>query len=296
MAAERLRADLILLLVAVVWGSAFVAQRVAANHMGVYLFNGLRFLTGAVILAPFALRRSMAPGRFDRKHLPGMLAAGGLLFAGASLQQWGLRFTTAGNAGFITGLYVVFVPLILALGWRQWPGWTVWAASLLATAGLFLLSTGGEFRLTPGDGLELLGALAFAFHVIWIGRLARRVEVLPLAVVQYLVVGVLSLAVSAAVETNRPGTVLEAWWTVAYTGILSIGLGYTLQAVGQQVAPATDAAILLSMESAFAALFGWLALEEKLAPVQLSGCVLMLLGIVMAQTQAVRASRRKAGT
>ena len=150
---SRLKADLTLLLVSVIWGSAFVAQRVAAEHMGVYLFNGLRFLLGALVLLPLALRRQAQAPPPTWKTLPWMLLAGALIFAGASLQQLGMRYTTAGNAGFITGLYVVLIPIILAVGWRQPPRPVIWIAAALATLGLFLLSTGGRFALALGDAL-----------------------------------------------------------------------------------------------------------------------------------------------
>jgi drug/metabolite transporter (DMT)-like permease len=278
----RLKADLILLLVAVVWGSAFVAQRVAALNMGVSLFNGLRFLLGALVLLPLALRPRQAGGSTLR-YLPGMTLAGLLLFGGTSLQQLGLRYTTAANAGFITGLYVVLVPLLLALGWRQPPRRAVWLATLLSAAGLFLLSTGGSFSLALGDALELGGAFLWAFHVLCIGWLVQRADVLHLAVVQYALCGLLSLGLSFALESSSLAQVSGAWWTVIYTGVLSIGLGYTLQGVGQKVAPPADAAILLSLEAVFAALAGWVFLDERLSFVQLLGCTLMLAGMLLAQ-------------
>ena len=281
-AKARLKADLTLLLVAVVWGSAFVAQRVAALSMGVSLFNGLRFLLGALVLLPLALR-SQGAGASTRRYLPGMALAGLLLFGGTSLQQLGLRYTTAGNAGFITGLYVVLVPLILALGWRQSPRRLVWMAAALSAAGLFLLSTGGRFSLAIGDALELAGAFLWAFHVLCIGWLVQRADVLHLAVVQYAICGLLSLGLALALESGSLAQVSGAWWTVVYTGILSIGLGYTLQGVGQKVAPPADAAILLSLEAVFAALAGWVFLDERLSAVQLIGCALMLGGMLLAQ-------------
>jgi len=299
----RLQADLTLLLVAAIWGSAFAAQRVAALTMGAYLFNGLRFLLGGLVLLPLAWR---SPGRarhLKLGNLPGIALAGVLLFGGISFQQVGLRHTTASNAGFITGLYVVFIPLILALpraGGRV-PRPAVWGAAGLAAAGLFLLSTGGTLYLAEGDALELAGAVLFAFHVIWIGRLVQRVDALHVALGQDLVCGLLSVAVHAgpaAVAVHaRPlglgvGLALEgggfpvspeAWGSVAYTAVFSTAIGYTLQAVGQRVAPAADAAIILSLEAVFAATFGWLLLGEHLSAVQLLGCGLMLAGMLLAQ-------------
>jgi drug/metabolite transporter (DMT)-like permease len=282
---ERIKADLILLLVAIVWGSAFVAQRVAALNLGVYWFNGLRFLTGALILLPFARNQKDDPPGFSLRHLLGISLAGVFLFSGTSFQQAGLRFTTAGNAGFITGLYVVIIPLILALGFKRRPRRHTWVAAIMAALGLFLLSTGGQLKLNPGDALELGGALMWALHVIWIGYLVRWVGVLPLAIGQYLVCGLLSLGVALATEAINLQQLYSSGWTVAYTGVLSIGLGYTLQAVAQKIAPATDAAIILSTEAAFAALFGWLTLGESLTALQLAGCALMLGGMILAQIQ-----------
>jgi len=285
---ERFRADLTLLLVAVIWGSAFVAQRVAALNMNVYLFNGLRFLIGALVLTPFWLHRRKGYSRINLRLCLGICLAGLLLFAGTSFQQYGMRFTTAANAGFITGLYVVMIPIILALGLRQPPRSIIWIASILAVLGLFLLSTEGELKLARGDSLELAGALMWALHVILIGWLVRQMEVFPLAIMQYLVCGLLSLTVGL-IDSGLSFSGLQAvWWTVLYTGVVSIGLGYTLQAVGQRVAPPADAAIILSCEAVFAALFGWLVIEERLTPIQLLGCGFMLIGMILAQIQPAK--------
>ena len=289
----RLKADLTLLLVAIIWGSAFAAQRVAALNMGVYLFNGLRFLLGALVLLPLALR-SRKSSVATRRLLPGMLLAGLLLFGGTTLQQLGLRYTTAANAGFITGLYVVLVPLLLAFVWRQPPRQIVWLAAALSAVGLFLLSTSGSFSLALGDALELAGAFLWAFHVLTIGWLVQRADVLHLSVVQYAVCGLLSLGMALALESGSLAQVSGVWWTVIYTGVLSIGLGYTLQGVGQRVAPPADAAILLSLEAVFAALAGWLFLDERLSAVQLLGCALMLVGMLLAQVPQLFRSAQKA--
>ncbi len=289
---RRLKADLLLLLTAVVWGSAFVAQRVAAENTSVFLFNGLRFLLGALVLLPFTLKhRQHKQSISTDRPIPGILVAGVLLFSASTLQQLGLRYTTAGNAGFISGLYVVFVPIFLALGGRRWLPLPIWLAALLAGLGLFLLSTGGHIRLALGDALELGGAILFTLHVIWIDRLAGRVEVLPLAIGQYLVTALLSLGIGLTFEASIAQTLQAAWLPILYTGCLSIGLGYTLQVVGQQVAPPADVSILLSMEAPFAAVFGWLLLDERLSAIQLVGCGLMLAGMLLAQITAGIRSR-----
>lgn len=289
----RLRADLLLLLTSVVWGSAFVAQRVAAENTSVFLFNGLRFMLGALVLLPFALSQQPRIERSSaHKPFPSILLAGLLLFSAGTLQQLGLRYTTAGNAGFISGLYVVFVPIFLALGARRRLRLPVWLAALLAGLGLFLLSTGGQIRLARGDALELGGAILFAFHVIWIDRLAGKVKVLPLAIGQYLVTALLSLSIGLMLESGILQTIQAAWVPILYTGVFSIGLGYTLQVVGQQVAPPADASILLSMEAPFAAVFGWLLLGEHLSAIQLVGCGFMLAGMLLAQFNSFSTLRK----
>jgi drug/metabolite transporter (DMT)-like permease len=282
---ERLKADLLLILTAGVWGAAFVAQRTAAQNTSVFLFNGLRFLLGALVLLPLAWRNGSltSPVIKRRQALIGILVAGLLIFTAATFQQMGLRYTTAGNAGFISGLYVVFIPVILAIGGRQRQRPAIWIAVLLATTGLFLLSTGGRLQLTLGDSLELVGSLVFAFHMIWIGQQVQRIPVLPLAIGQYLFTGLLSLGIGVFIEPGAALDLSDAWLSIFYTGIFSIGMGYTLQAIGQRIAPPTDAAILLSMEAPFAALSGWLILDERLSAIQMLGCGLMLTAMLLAQ-------------
>jgi drug/metabolite transporter (DMT)-like permease len=278
-----------LLAVAAIWGSAFSAQRVAAAHIGTFTYNGLRFLLAAGILA-LGLRGKLRS--VTRAEWRGGLLMGIILAGASALQQAGVAFTTAGKAGFITGLYVVLVPLFLALLWRQWPSRLAWVASLVATAGLFMLSVQGQWALQGGDALELGGAVLWALHVILVGLLVRQANPLRLSWVQCFVSGAANLLLGAIVETNTVRALSSVWWAVFYGGAISVGLGYTLQAYGQRHAPATDAALILSLESVFAALFGWLLLRETLTLVQLAGCALMLGGMVLAQVSSV-ASRRE---
>jgi drug/metabolite transporter (DMT)-like permease len=282
----RLRADLFLLSAAVIWGTGFVAQRVAAADIGAFSFNGLRFLLAAAVLLPFA-RRDWK--RLDKKGWSGVGLLGVLLVGAAAFQQLGIAYTTAANAGFITGLYVVLIPIFMTIFWRQPPRVVLWPAALMAGAGMFLLSTGG--RLTPlnrGDALELAGAVVWAFHVILMGRLVRSIPPVQVAAGMNLVCGAISLALGLAFEAPLGPAAGQVAWAVVYTGVFSIGIGFTFQAIGQKEAPAADAAILLSLEALFAALFGWMLLNELLTWEQWSGCMLMLAGMLLAQWSAFR--------
>lgn len=284
------RADGLLLVTALIWGLAFVAQRVGMDHVGPLFFNGVRFVLGASALLPLALRSARQPdpsdlsrpGRAPRFPLIGSLMAGAALFAGATLQQVGLKYTTAGKAGFITGLYVVIVPLIgLAFGQRAGRGDVLGA--VLAAVGLYFLSVTEAFTIAYGDLLEIAGAFFWAGHVLLIGWLSPQTRALQLAMGQYAVCGLLSLFAAGLIETNTVAGLYGAAAPILYGGLLSVGLAYTLQVVAQREAPPTHAAILLSLEAVFAALAGWVMLDERLGARGLFGCGLMFAGMLVAQ-------------
>jgi len=285
-----LRADGLLLLTAVIWGFAFVAQRVGMEHVGPFGFNGVRFVLGCLVLLPLLCRNgargverpSGRAGVFSSSSLGGGLLAGLVLFAGASFQQVALVYTTAGNAGFITGLYVVLVPIIgIALGHRTHAG--TWTGVALAAVGLYLLSVVDRFTISPGDLLVLIGAFFWAGHVHLIGWLSPRHDPLKIAFLQYARCAALSLIVSAAVEQNAVGRYLSAAVPILYGGVLSVGVAYTLQVVAQKHAKPAHAAIILSLETVFAALGGWIILGETLPPRGLLGCTLMFAAMLASQ-------------
>ena len=281
----RLKADLTLLLVSVIWGSAFVAQRVAGQMGSVYLFNGARYLLAAVVVLPFALRigRSMRPlDRISPAQFKWMFIVGVVLFGGSAIQQVGLLYTTAGNAGFITSLYVVLVPILLFVIWREKIHWVSVVAVILAGVGAFFLSTGGAFEVRLGDLIELIGALFWTVHVIMLGKYAARFESMSFSVGQLVVCGMLNLALGLFLERSMPvnGRLLAA---ILYTALFSLGLCYTLQIWAQRHTPPADAALILSLESVFAVLSGWLLLNEKLVPIQVFGCVLIFVAVLLSQ-------------
>lgn len=291
---KTLKAEMLLLLAAIIWGFAFVAQRVGMDHVGPFTYNGVRFMLGALSLLPLLWlgRRAAAPispGGW-RPILGGGLLAGLILFAGASLQQVGIVYTTAGKAGFITGLYVVIVPL-LGLLWGHRTPWSTWIGAALALAGLYLLTLTDDLTLAEGDGLVLIGALFWAAHVLVIGWLSgRHIEPVLLACLQFVVCAVLSLATAAATETVTLAGLWGGAMPILYGGLLSVGVAYTLQVVAQRDAPPAHAAIILSLETVFAALGGWLLLDEILSGRGLLGCALMFAGMLLSQLGLGRAA------
>jgi len=287
MQTRTLKSDSLLLLTAFIWGTTFVAQRMGMDHIGPMTYNASRFALGAVTLMPLILvlrRAGVAPRRKASRRflLWGGALAGLALFGGASFQQMGLLYTTAGKAGFITSLYVVLVPLMgLFLGHRC--GWFLWLGVALAVAGLYLLSVTESFTIGRGDLLVLVSAFFWAIHVQLIGYLAKRGSPLRIAWVQFVVCSALSLAAAVLTEEVTLAGVREATIPILYGGILSAGVAFTLQVVCQRTSPPAHAAIIMSLETVFAALAGWLVLSERLDLRDIAGCALMLAGLMVVQ-------------
>ncbi len=282
-------ANLALLLVAAVWGSSFVAQRTGMEQVGPFTFNAARFaLGGLVSLLIYVVESRFLPKNPASRpgNLRDGLLLGLLLFGGASAQQIGLVSTGVGQAGFITGLYVVLVPLLLALVWRERVRWPAWVGGALVVIGLLLLSVQAGFRLSPGAGWVLFSAFLWAFHVIAVGRVATGRDPFLLAMVQCFVCALLSLPAALALERWEWSGMLLAGPAIFYAGAISTGLGYTTQIVAQPRTTPAHAVIILSGEAVFAAFFGWLLLGEELTVHQLCGCGLMLAGILLAQTSS----------
>ena len=277
----RFKADLTLLFVTVLWGSAFVVMRVAAGYGIVFFLNGLRFLLGALLLLPFANLRKA----FDRTNVGFVILAGFAFFMGVGFQQAGLVTTTAGNGGFITSLYVVIVPLLLWVFWKEPPSWLTRVAVLMAVAGGFLLSTGGSFQVKPGDLLIFIGSLFWALHVIVVSKVQGKIEALPFAFGQFAVCAGLNLVAGVFLEHPARADMLAIIPAILYTGVFSIAIGFTLQVIAQKHTPTNDAALIMSLESVFAVLFGWIFLRETLLPVQITGCIFILAAVVLVQAK-----------
>jgi drug/metabolite transporter (DMT)-like permease len=301
--------DSLLLLTALIWGGAFVAQRAGMRDVGPFTYNAVRFALGALVLLPLIIVRRRAartraagagpeepepapPGGVPGRRMGAVAAgliAGGVLFFGASLQQVGLVFTTAGKAGFITGLYVVLVPLA-GLLWRQRAGAAAWAGAVLSVCGLFLLSFTDTLSMERGDLIVLIGAFFWTAHVHVVAVLSPRTDPLELSCVQFAVCSLLSGIAGLAVERTTAAGVAAAAVPILYGGVLSVGIAYTLQVVAQRKAPPAHAAILLSLESVFAALGGSLLLGEKLGPRGAAGCAIMFAGMLVSQAPIIVSS------
>ena len=292
-----LKDDGLLLLTATIWGLAFVAQRVGMRYIGPFTFNGVRFALGSVSLLPLWCIReehTQSPNQttdFGTLLIYGLLA-GSVLFIGASLQQVGIIYTTAGKAGFITGLYVVLVPLS-GLFWGQKPGWGRWLGAILAVTGLYFLSVRENFTIARGDFLVFLSAFFWAAHVQVIGWLSPKVSAVKLATLQFAVCSILSLITAFSIETVNLEGIVNAAMPIFYGGVFSVGIAYTLQVVAQKNAQPTHAAIIMSLEGVFAVLGGWLLLGETLSPRNILGCSLMLSGMIFAQITLIYKNKYK---
>lgn len=288
MAPARLRANLMLLSAAAIWGLAFVAQVVGAEHAGPLTFNGVRFALGAASLTPLIamLDRRSARTRADRLaawrrcRAPGVVI-GTVLFVAAYLQQAGLGLTTAGKGSFITGLYIVLVPLVGAVFGHRIGRFT-WAGVALALVGLYLLCVTDGMTIAPGDALVLACAVFFTGHILLIDRYAR-LDALRLSVTQFATCAALNLVAAAVVEPTPYAGIGAALGPILYGGLMSVGVAYTLQVFGQRDALPAHAALLMSLESVFGVLGGALLLGETMTARGYLGCAVMLAGILLSQ-------------
>ena len=319
-----LKNSLCLLLAATIWGIAFVAQSVGMEYVGPFTFNGVRSLIGAAVLVPVILilshsrdtssdtansnmpesasndaKRSAAtteaataavsPYR-NRDLWIGGIACGIALFAASNFQQFGIKYTTVGKAGFITACYIVIVPIIgLFLKKKCSP--FIWAAVAMALVGLYLLCITDGFSIGLGDFLVLICAVLFSLHILVIDHFSPKADGVKLSCIQFLVCGILSMIPALILEHPQISSILTAWLPILYAGIMSCGVAYTLQIVGQKNVNPTVASLILSLESCISVLAGWVLLGQKLSAKELLGCVIMFAAIILAQLPEKNAAK-----
>lgn len=298
-----LRQSLLLLLTATIWGSAFVAQSVGMDYVEPFTFTAVRNIIGAVVLVPCIgllqkmrakeeLQGGIEGGTLDgvesqkqkrKTLLVGGVSCGVLLFVASNLQQFGIQYTTVGKAGFITAMYIVLVP-ILGIFLKKKVGLRVWSGVVIAVAGLYLLCmTDSGFSLQKGDVLVLICALAYAVHILVIDYFAPKVDGVKMSCIQFFVCGVLSAICMFLFESPDMTRILQAWAPILYAGVLSSGVAYTLQIVGQKGMNPTVASLILSLESVVSVIAGWVILGQALSMRELAGCGLMFAAIILVQ-------------
>ncbi|MDG2200086.1 MAG: DMT family transporter [Phycisphaerales bacterium] len=289
-----LRADALLLLAAIIWGVGFVAQKAGMEFIGPYAYTGIRFLVATIALLPLLLIKTrkaeaVRGGSSSKALLLGGVLAGLGIAAGGLLQQIGIESTTASNAGFITSIYVVLVPVLgLAVGYRILP--RTWMGILLATVGLYLLSIYDLSKVSIGDLLVLLGTFAWAFQVLVIGWATRKSDPIRLAIIQTGVAAVVCMVAALIMEGIAMEPIWAARWYLLYSAVMATSVAFTFQIIGQRSAPPAHTAMLLSLEAVFAAVAGYLILDDRLTSIQLVGCGLMLVAVLVCQ--AHRGTRR----
>lgn len=282
---------MMLMLAAFIWGTAFVAQSVGMDYLGPFTFNGVRNFIGAAALLPciWFLGRLDAKGPAANKNpgekkelITGGIACGVVLFTASSLQQVGLQYTTVGKAGFITACYIIIVP-VCGIFLHKKIGGKVWIAVLLSLAGLYLLCITEKFTVGKGDLLVLVCAFVFSLHIMVIDHFSPKVDGVKMSCIQFFVCGILSLIPMFVLENPQMASIIRSWAPILYAGVLSSGVAYTLQIVGQKNVNPAVASLLLSLESCFSVLAGWVILKQQLSAKEAFGCVLMFAAIILAQ-------------
>lgn len=283
-----------LMLTALIWGIAFVAQSEGMNYVGGFTFNASRFLIGGVVLIPciFLLRRGnreqwegvTAEEKRCRRRtgIVGGVCCGTVLCLSSSLQQFGIAQTTVGKAGFITALYIILVP-ILGLFMRKRVGLNVWVSVVIAAVGMYLLCIKEGFSVGRGDFLVFLCSIGFSLHILVIDYFSPRADGVLISCVQFFTAGIFSAALMLMFEKPTWGAVMAAWLPVLYAGVMSCGVAYTLQVVAQKDVAPTVASLLMSLESVFSVLAGWVLLGQSLSMREMLGCTLVFVGILLAQ-------------
>lgn len=297
MMSKKMQSNILLLFTALIWGSSFVAQKSGMDYIEPFTFNGIRMVIGGLVLIPFILlmdRKKARDGAAEpmsdeekakarKKIIAGGICCGLAIFVASSLQQFGVSYTTAGKAGFITTLYVVIVPIISVL-LRKRVRPIMWLCVVLGAVGLYLLCmTDDSFKLAFGDMLVLLCAVAFAVHIMVVDHFAAKLDGTKLSCIQFLTSGILGLIGMAIFESPDINAILDCWLPILYAGVLSCGLGYTFQVIAQKYAEPTVASLLMSLESVFAVISGAILLHETMSMRELTGCAVIFAAVIISQ-------------
>lgn len=285
---KKFKSLFLLVLTAVIWGLAFVAQEVGAEYVGTFTYNGVRFTLGTLSIIPVILifEREKITKAMLKKLIPASLITGFVLFSASTLQQYGVQLgTPAGKAGFITGLYTVIVPIMSLVFFRRKTNFLIWIGAVIAVAGLFLLNLDENFNLAIGWGevVVFCGSVIWAVHILVINKFVEEVSPLKFSMGQFLVCAVLSMICALLFEDISFDGIRMAGLPILYGGIMSVGVAYTCQVLGQKDSDPTLAAIVLSMESVFSVIGGVLLLHAHMELQGYIGCVMIFGGIVLAQ-------------
>lgn len=289
---KKMQSSLLLLLTATIWGTAFVAQSVGMDYVGPFTFNAVRSIIGGIVLIPCIFLLNKISGNESKKSekkknektvlLVGGICCGLVLCVASNFQQIGIKYTTVGKAGFITACYIILVP-ILGIFIGKKTGKMIWLSVVLAVIGLYLLCMSGSLSFGKGDSFVLVCAFLFAIHILVVDYFAPKVDGVKLSCIQFFVAGIASAIPMIVIEKPDIAALLLAWKPLLYAGVMSCGIGYTLQIIGQKNMNPTVASLILSLESCISVLSGWIILHQKLSVREIFGCVVMFLAILLAQ-------------
>lgn len=293
---KQFRGSAFLLVASLIWGGAFVAQSVGMDYVGPFTFNAVRSYIGTLFLIPVIIIISKIKKRDGVDHnlskeekkankrwlIIGGVCCGVFLSIASIVQQVGIKYTSVGKAGFLTALYIVIVPIIgIFIGRKS--SLMMWVSVAVALVGTYLLSVTGDFSIGSGDLLLIISAVFFSIHILLVDKFSPNVDGVKLSAIQFFISGTISIILAFIFENPQISEILSAWWPLLYTGIMSSGVAYTFQILGQRTTAPAVASIIMSMESVFAAVFGWLILRETLSPREILGCILVFAAVLLAQ-------------
>lgn len=290
---KAFKGEIFLLITALIWGTAFVAQSMGMDYIGPFTFNASRSFVGAlaiyiiIVISKYFNKKNKIEEVNNKLYIKGGIICGIILFGASGFQQVGMQYTTAGKAGFITTLYIIIVPII-GIFLKRKAGIKVWISVAIAVTGMYLLSIKDGFTIGSGDAYVLCCALVFSFHIITVDKYSSITNVVKMSCVQLIVCGTISLITAMIFENISISSISEAIGPILYTGVMSSGIAYTCQMIGQKYTKPSVSSLIMSLESVFAALGGWIILSETLSAKELTGCILVFCAVIIAQIPEAR--------